>query len=114
MARANNSILFFFFDQQEEYLWESQRFFFYIKKLLKKGAITRREVIDAHSAPGIFGPITFQYIFVYIFLNKYYSCIRYFTSDKDFVLIITILGSKWCADSKFLESDFTPAKNFFT
>ena len=40
--------------------------FFYIKKLLKKGAITRREVIDAHSAPGIFGPITFQYIFVYI------------------------------------------------
>ena len=69
-------------------------FFFYIKKLLKKGVITRREVIDAHSAPGIFGPITFQYIFVYIFLNKCYSCIRYFTSDKDFVLIITILGSK--------------------
>ena len=69
-------------------------FFFYIKKLLKKGAITRREVIDAHSAPGIFGPITFQYIFVYIFLNKCYSNVRYFTLDKDFVLIITILRSK--------------------
>ena len=41
-------------------------FFFYIKKLLKKGVITRREVIDAHSAPGIFEPITFQYIFIYI------------------------------------------------
>ena len=38
--------------------------FFYIKKLLKKGAITRREVIDAHSAPGILEPISFQYIFV--------------------------------------------------
>ena len=65
MARANNSILlFFFFDQLEEYLWESQRIFFLHKKVVKKGAITRREVIDAHSAPGIFGPISFQYISV--------------------------------------------------
>ena len=55
---------FFFFDQLEEYLWESQRFFFLHKKVVKKGAITRREVIDAHSAPGIFEPISFQYIFV--------------------------------------------------
>lgn len=105
---------FLFWSARGIFMGESTIFFFYIKKLLKKGAITRREVIDAHSAPGIFGPITFQYIFVYIFLNKCYSCVRYFTSDKDFVLIITILGSKWCADSKFLESDFTPAKIFFT
>ena len=38
--------------------------FFLHKKVVKKGAKTRREVIDAHSAPGIFGPISFQYIFV--------------------------------------------------
>ena len=38
--------------------------FFLHKKVVKKGAITRREVIDAHSAPGIFEPISFQYIFV--------------------------------------------------
>ena len=38
---------------------------------------------------------------------------RYFSSDKDFVLIlITIFRSKCCADSKFLESDFTPPRFF--
>ena len=42
-------------------------------------------------------PSLFNILFVYIpivLLNKCYSNVRYFTLDKDFVLIITILGSK--------------------
>ena len=76
--------------------------FFLHKKVVKKGAISRREVIDAHSAPGIFGPISFQYIFV---LYTYF----YFV-----LIVITIFRSKCCADSKFLESDFTLLRLFFT